>query len=103
MSTAGSKNQHKQAEHKQKHRYRKYFDGCQMGGGLGEGGKGEGIKKYKVVVTEQSRRCEVQRRESSSQRTYTHDPWSRTTVWGLPEGVGRYGWRRTKRVKLGQL
>ena len=34
LSTAGSKNQHKQAEHKQKHRYREYFDGCQMGGVL---------------------------------------------------------------------
>ena len=44
-----------QAEQKQTHRYREHFDGCQMKrgtGGVGE--KGEGIKKYKLVVTEQS-------------------------------------------------
>ena len=35
-------------------------------GVCGEGGKGEGIKKYKLVVTEQSRGCEVQRREDRS-------------------------------------
>ena len=27
--------------------------------------------------------------EGISQRTYVPDPWTWTTVWGLPEGVGR--------------
>ena len=31
---------------------REYFDGCLMGGGWGDWVKGEGIKKYKLVVTE---------------------------------------------------
>ena len=55
-------------------------------GGMGE--KGEGIKKYKLVVTKQSWSCKIQHREKSSQRTYIHDPWTWRTVWGLPEGVG---------------
>ena len=37
-------------EQKQTHRYREHFDGCHMARGLGE--KGEGIKKYKLVVAE---------------------------------------------------
>ena len=42
----------KETKHKQIHRYREYFDGCQMGGGLeGWVKKGEGIK-YKLLVTE---------------------------------------------------
>ena len=57
-----------------------------MGQGLGRmGGKGEGIKKYKLVVTEQPWQCKVPHREQSSQRTNIHDGW--TTVWGMPEGV----------------
>ena len=33
--------------------YREHFDGCQTGGGIGEMcEKGEGITKYKLVVTE---------------------------------------------------
>ena len=36
------------------YRYREHFDGCQMGGVQGSGLKGEGIKKYRSVVTEQS-------------------------------------------------
>ena len=42
-----------QVGQKQTHKYREQTDGCQMGevlGGMGE--KGEGIKKYKLVVTE---------------------------------------------------
>ena len=38
------------------------------------GERGERIKKYKLVVTEQSWGCKVQYREDSSQRTYMHDP-----------------------------
>ena len=41
-----------QVEQKQIHRYREHFDGCQMEWGLGDGQKGEGIQKYKLVVTE---------------------------------------------------
>ena len=45
------------------YRYREHFDGCQMGGVQGNGLKGEGIKKYRLVVTEQSWGCKVQHRE----------------------------------------
>ena len=48
---------------KETHRYRKHFDGCWMGGGLD--GTSEGIKKYKLVVMEQSWGCKVQHREYS--------------------------------------
>ena len=57
-----------------------------MGGGQGDEKIGEGIEKYTLVVTEESWGCKVQHRKQSSQRTYTHDPWTWTTVWGLPEG-----------------
>ena len=44
-----------QAEWKQTHRYKEHFDGCLMGRWLGgDGEKGEGIKKYTLVVTEWS-------------------------------------------------
>ena len=50
----GSKKQ-KQTKQRQTHRYREHFDGCQMRGAFGGvDKKGEGIKKYKLVVTEQS-------------------------------------------------
>ena len=39
---------------------------------MGLGDKGEGIKKYKLVVTEQAQRCRLQHRE------YNHD----NSVWG---------------------
>ena len=43
----------KQAEQKETHRYREHFDSCQMGRGLGKlVRKDEGIKKYKLIVTE---------------------------------------------------
>ena len=43
----------KQAEQKQNHRCREHFDGCQMGAGpRGGDEKEEGIKKYKLAVTE---------------------------------------------------
>ena len=29
--------------------------------------------------------------EGISKRTYTHDPWTRKLVWGLPEAGGRRG------------
>ena len=59
LSIIESKNQNKQAEQKQSHRHRKYFDGCL--GGMGK--KGEGNKKYKFIVTESSGGCKVQHRE----------------------------------------
>ena len=37
LSTNESKKQNKQAEQKQNHRYREHFDGCQIGGALGDG------------------------------------------------------------------
>ena len=40
----------KQAEQKQIHRYREYFDGCQIGGAWGMGEKGGGIMNYKLVT-----------------------------------------------------
>ena len=33
----------------------------------------------------------------------THDPWTPTKVWGLPEGVRGAWWREAKEGKLGQL
>lgn len=39
-----------QTKWKQTHSYREHPDGCQMGGRLGAGGKGKGIKKYKLEV-----------------------------------------------------
>ena len=55
-----------QADQKQTHRYRERFDGCQMRGAFGGvDKKGEGIKKYKLVVTEQSEGYKVQHRECS--------------------------------------
>ena len=35
--------------------------------------------------------CKVQYRKWSRQRTYMHDPWTGTIVWGYPEGWGRGG------------
>ena len=67
------------------------------------GEKGKGIKKYKLVVTEQSWGCKAQYREQSSQRTYMHDPQTWTTVWGLPEGMGRAGQKGAMGEKLGKL
>ena len=45
-------------------------------GVLRDGRGGEGIKKYKQVVTEQPWGCTVQYRKWSSQRTCTRDPWT---------------------------
>ena len=49
----GSKEQNKQTEQEQTHRYRGQIDGCQIGGGgLGElGEKDERTEKYKLAVT----------------------------------------------------
>ena len=44
--------QNKQTEQKQTHRYREHFDGYRVGRVRGMAEKGEGIKKYKLVVTE---------------------------------------------------
>ena len=52
LLTIGSKKQNEQAEQKQTQRYGELFDSCQMGGVGGMDEKGEGIKKYKLVVTE---------------------------------------------------
>ena len=43
----------KQEEQRKNHGYGECFDGCHMGGDVWENGwRGEGIKKYKLVVTE---------------------------------------------------
>ena len=62
------------------------------------GEKGEGIKNYKLVVTEQSWEYKVQHREQSSQRTHMQDSW--TTVWGLSEGAGVGTGQRGQRAKI---
>ena len=54
-----------QAEQKQIHKYGEHFAGCQMGGRVGVGETGEGIKKYKLAFTEQSQGCKAQHREYS--------------------------------------
>ena len=78
----------KQAEEKQKHRYREHFDSCQMRQRVrGMKEKSEGIKKYKQVVTEQSQGYKIQHREQSCQSTYMHYPWTWSMAWGLPKGV----------------
>ena len=41
----------KQAEQKQTHRHREYFEGCQMGGVRGWVKMVKGFQKYKLVVT----------------------------------------------------
>lgn len=46
-------------------RERGQSDGCQKGGGWGLGETGNGFKTYKMLITKQSRGCEVQRKESS--------------------------------------
>ena len=43
------------AEQKQTHSYRDQTDGCQRGGELGDREKGDGIKKYKLTVTNNHR------------------------------------------------
>ena len=64
----------KQEEQRQNHEYGERFDGCQIRGGCGY--RGEGIKKYKQVVTEQPWGYKIQYRKWSHQRTYMHDPWT---------------------------
>ena len=61
-----------QAEQKQSHRYRGDFDGFQIRGGVGGmSKKGEGIKKYKLVFTEQSWGCKIQHRKyKQAKNTY---------------------------------
>ena len=55
------------------------------------GKKGEGTKKYKLVVKEKPWGCKVQYRKWSSQRMYMPDPWTRTMVWDcLRESGGRW-------------
>ena len=52
LSTTESKKLSKQAEQKQNHRYGDHLEGYQLGGGKrANGGKGAGIKKYKLVGT----------------------------------------------------
>ena len=46
------KNKPSNQEQRQNHGHGERFDGCQMEGGVGNGRRGEGIKKYKSVVTE---------------------------------------------------
>ena len=52
-----------QTKQKQTHRHREQTDGRQRGGGWGLGEKGEGIEKYRAVVTEWSRGCKAQHGE----------------------------------------
>ena len=40
------------------------------------GGKFVGIKKYKLVVTEQTGGCKEQYKKWGNQRTCMHDPWA---------------------------
>ena len=40
------KNKLSKQEQRQSHGYGEHFDGCQMGEGVGNGWRGEGIKKY---------------------------------------------------------
>ena len=49
LLTTETKKKNKRAEQKQNHRYRENFNGSHMGG-VEE--KGEGIKEYKLIVTE---------------------------------------------------
>ena len=66
LSTIESKNKiNKQAEHKQTHTYRKYFHGCQMGGGLGRWMKKELRSTDSIRSTELSWGCKGQHREYS--------------------------------------
>ena len=51
LSTMESINQNKQAEQKQNHRYREHFMVSRWEVVRRTGKKGEGIKKYKLVVT----------------------------------------------------
>ena len=66
----------KQEEERQNHGYGEGFDGCQIGGVWGNGGRGEGIKRYKQVIGEQPWGYKVQYKKWSSERTYTHLPWT---------------------------
>ena len=47
LSKIESKKQAKQEELRQNHGYRECFEGASWDGGVGGGGTGEGIKKYK--------------------------------------------------------
>ena len=53
----------KQAKFKQTHRYREQNNCCWRRGVERLGGKGEGITKYKLVVTKYSQGYKVQHRE----------------------------------------
>ena len=54
----------KQKEQRQNYGYGEHFHGCQMGGCWEMGGKGERMKKYKLVVTEQLWECELLHRDT---------------------------------------
>ena len=63
-----------------------------------DGEKGEGISKYKQVVTEYSWGCKVQHREQSSQRTSYAGPTDVDNGLGIASGsvggwveAGRFG------------
>ena len=68
-----------------------------MGGFREMDEKGEGIKKYKLVLREWPWECKVHHREQRSQRPYMNDMWTWTTTWVLPEGLGGAGWGRAKK------
>ena len=59
------KNQNKQVEQKQTHRYRDFFFSSQTGGRWRLHEKTKGIKKYISVVTEESWGRKLQHRENS--------------------------------------
>ena len=78
LSTIESKRQTKQIRRTETESWiQRVFCWLPDGRGVwGNGGRGEGIKKYKLVVTEYPWGCQVQCRKWSSQRTYTPDPWT---------------------------
>ena len=63
-----SKEQYKQTKLNQTYRHKKPTGGCQMGGGIGIlGERSKGIRKYKLVVTKESQRYEVEHRARSQE------------------------------------
>ena len=56
-------------------------------------------------IMEQTESCKwgLKEGEGISQRTYTKDPWTWTSMWGLITGVREQDtWRRAKGEKVGQ-
>ena len=77
LSTIESKKQTKQTSRTEtESQIWRSFGGLSVGRENEENvGKGAGIKKYKLVGTEQTGGCLEQDRKQRIQRTYMHDPW----------------------------